>query len=266
MTHNNTNRVQFLKTIGALGQEQAICDLLKSIKNPNTEAEVVSLNAYPKLTNLEFLTYESLMSTDILRLVRQNSLAGVDAMVIGCFFDPILDAAREISGETIVVGPCESSVQLATNLCNRFSIIVGQQKWAEHLGQLVHRYGHSQSLASIRSIDIPVDQLQADYLYTKNQILAVGRRAIEQDRAEALILGCTCTYGLFSEIQLELGVPVIDPVYASFKAAEYLAECKQQFGWSPSSVWSCEAPSEADIEKFEIFKEPPAIKDRIRIS
>ncbi len=266
MTNRAKIRVQFLKTIAALEQEQAICDLLKSIKSEDSDAEVISLNTYPRLTNLEYLTFETLVSTDILRLVRQSAQAGVDAIVIGCFFDPALDAAREISGDTIIVGPCQSSLQLATNLCNRFTVIVGQQKWTHHLEQLIERYGHSQSLASIRSIDIPVDRLQADCVYTREQILAAGRKAIDEDQAEALILGCTCTYGLFEDIQAELGVPVIDPVCASFKSAEYLAQLKQQFGWSPSAVWSCAPPSESDIEAFELFKVAPAIKQRIKIA
>lgn len=258
--------VQFLKTIGALGQEMPIKELLSSIKSENTHAEIVSLNCYPKLTNLEYLTYETFVSMDIVKTVRQSSLEGVDAIVIGCFFDPAIDAAREISGEMIVVGSCQASLQTAANLARKFSIIIGQEKWSEHLKKIVSNYGYGDNLASLRSIDIPVDQLQSDCDYTKSQIIKAGRKAIEEDGAEALILGCTCTYGLFSEVQNELGVPVIDPVYAAFKSAEFLADTKQRFGWVPSRVGSCLAPTEEALKQFGLFETPPAIKGRFQIS
>lgn len=261
MQSKNQPSIRFLKTIGALGQEKPIRDLLTSIKDPETRAQIISLQTFPKLTNLEFLSHETMMAPDILRLVRESAQLGYDALVIACFFDPFLSAAREVSGDMIVVGPCQASLQLASTLSNKFSIVVGKWKWANHVTHLVRDYGYEHQLASIRSIDIPVDELQLDCAYTRERIIEEGRRAIQEDGAEALILGCTCTFGLFEEVQAELGVPVIDPTYASFKQAEFLASLKHQFGTNPSQLWSCEPPSEASLAQSELFATKANVKN-----
>src|SRR3546814_16247023 len=90
------------------------------------------------------------------------------------------------------------------------SIIIGQEKWAVQMRVRVEAYGYSHKLASMRSIVIGVPDLQKDCDLTTARILEAGRRAIEEDKAEALILGCTCSFGMSEIVQKELGVPVIE--------------------------------------------------------
>ncbi|MCY1374470.1 hypothetical protein D9M69_618140 [compost metagenome] len=75
-------------------------------------------------------------------------------------------------------------------------------------------------------------------------MIAQGRRAIDEDGAEALILGCTLEFGFYRQLQDALGVPVIDSALAAFKRAEALADMKQRFDWKPSRVGGCEPPPE----------------------
>ena len=164
-------------------------------------------------------------------------------MVIGCFYDTALEAARELSGETVVLAPCQASIQIAANLCNRFSIIVGQQKWVKQMKDRVHYYGYGDHLASMRSIGVSVADLQKDVPVTTEKILTAGRQAVEKDHAEALILGCTCTFGLHQKVQEELGIPVIDP----------------------SRLGSCQPPPEAMIRQFGLFSGPAPIAKSITI-
>ena len=56
---------------------------------------------------------------------------------------------------------------------------------------------------------------------TCDLLIAAGRQAIDEDFAESLILGCTLETGCYKEMEAELGVPVIDPSIAAFKAAEH---------------------------------------------
>ena len=83
--------------------------------------------------------------------------------------------------------------------------------------------------------------------------MEAGRRAVEEDKAEALILGCTCSFGMHETLQRELGVPVIDPIIASFKMAEFLGGLQNSLGLTPSNKWSSAPPPEAEIEQFGIF-------------
>lgn len=262
---NRERKILWINPIGYSAYDQPMADFIAGIKRPDVEVEVVSLSLSPTPVHLEYRTYEALVAGDIVKVTRYASENNFDAVVIGCFYDPALEAAREISGETIVVAPCQASLQIAANLCNKLSIIVGQKKWVEQMSERVDNYGYRSKLASMRSIDIPVPDLQKDCAYTEDKIITAGKLAIEEDGAEALILGCTCTFGLYERVQRELGVPVIDPICAAYKWAESLAELKRQFLWKPSRAWSMAAPREDEIREFGLFQDKNPIGNRVVI-
>lgn len=117
----------------------------------------------------------------------------------------------------------------------------------------------------MRSIEIGVAHLQDSCDLTTSRILEVGRRAIEEEKAEALILGCTVNFGMFEDVQKELGVTVIDPICAALKMAEHLAGLKKRFGWAPIPIGSCEPPPEAELAAFKIFSDDAFIGNSVSI-
>jgi allantoin racemase len=257
-------RVRWVNPIGLANDDAEVAELLAGIREPGTEVEVVSFDMEASPSHLEYRCYEALMVERIVATARDSAISGVDAMVIGCFYDPALEDAREISGSTIVVAPCEACLTLASSLANRFSILVGRHKWIEQMQSRVDGYGMTKRVASFRSLGMGVNEFQEDHAVTRARIIEEARRAIQEDHAEAIILGCTMEFGFFEEVQKEIGVPVIDAVVAPFKQAEHLARMKQRFGWIPSRIWSCEPPSEAELSKFGLFQTPPAL-NRIKI-
>src|SRR5579859_7723696 len=148
--------VRYLRPIGNTRWNVEMGCLLHAIKQPSTKVEIVSLEMTPSPGHLEFRTYEAMTAERTVAVARDAGLKGIDAMVIGCFYDPALEAAREISGQTIVVGPCQASLQIAMNLANRFSIIVGREKWIEQMMRRVRDYGLIDRLASMRSLGMGV--------------------------------------------------------------------------------------------------------------
>lgn len=257
-------RILWVNPIGSPDYDQPMGEFMRGIKNADTQINVVSFRAGGP-QHLEFRTYEALVIGDIIRAARDAATSGMDAMVIGCFYDPGIEAAREISGSTVVVGPCQAAVQIAGNLANRFSVIVGQNKWIQQMTERVHTYGYGDRLASMQPINIAVPDLQADCEFTARQIIEAGRRAIDEDGAEALILGCTCTFGLFEAVQKELKVPIIDPINAALKMAEALGGMKRQFDWAPSRVGSCLPPPEAEIESWGLLPAGAGIGNRYQV-
>ncbi|EKU83613.1 aspartate/glutamate racemase family protein [Massilia timonae] len=255
--------VRWVNPIGISTYDASMAQLLHSIKHPDTTVEVVSFDMSPSPTNLEYRTYESLIHERTVAMARDAEQSGVDAMIIGCFYDPALEAAREISGGMVVVAPCGACLQVASNLSNRFSIIVGREKWIEQMTERVRYYGMESRLASMRPLGLGVDDFQRDPEVTRRRIIEEARCAVEEDRAEAIILGCTIEYGFFQEVQDAVGVPVIDAVIASFKQAEHMAQMKRQFNWKPSRVWSCEPPPEEQLKEFGLFLGPAPIGNRI---
>lgn len=246
-------RILWVNPINTPDYDQAIGEFIDSIRAPGTAVEVVSFNAEAPINNLEYRSFEALVTADLLKTGRYASEQGFDAMIIGCFYDPALEHVREISGQTVVVAPCQASIQLAANLANNFSVIIGQEKWRAQMHERISFYGYGSRLASMQSIDIAVENLQKDCAYTTEKIIEAGRRAVEEDKAEALILGCTCTFGMYRQVQEELGVPVIDPIIAAFKAAEFIGNARRHFDWTPSRAWSSAAPSEEMFRTFNLF-------------
>ncbi|CAE6789730.1 Hydantoin racemase [Paraburkholderia domus] len=255
--------VRWLNPVGYAAWDTPIGQLLHSIKQPSTTVEVVSFDMTPTPTHLEYRTYEALIHERTVAVSRDSAVKGIDALVVGCFYDPALEGAREISGQTVVVGPCQASVQIAVNLANRFSVIVGREKWIEQMTDRIRGYGLLDRLASMPSLGMGVNDFQAHPEVTRQRIIEEARRAVDEDHAEALILGCTIEFGFFEAVQQAVGVPVIDPVVAAFKMAESLAKLKKQFGWAPSRVWSCEPPPESELSDFGLFQGPAPIANAV---
>ena len=92
-------------------------------------------------------------------------------------------------------------------------------------------------------------EFQEDHDRTQSRLFEAGKKAVEQDYAEAIILGCTMEVGFYKDVAAELGVPVIDPSIAALKRAEYGATLKRDCGWKPSRIWSCEAPPEEETSE-----------------
>ncbi|HET7464164.1 MAG TPA: aspartate/glutamate racemase family protein [Longimicrobium sp.] len=258
-------RVRWINPIGIPDYDAPIAALLGQIKDPLTAAQVVSFRMDDSPHDLEYLTYEALVTADLVRVVRDTAREGWDAAVVGCFYDVGLDAAREISGSTVVVAPCQAACQTVVNLANRFSVIVGREKWVDQMRRNVLDYGYGGYLASFRAVGLSVEEFQKDPDRTARLMLEEGRKAIEQDHAEALVLGCTIEFGFYERMQDELGVPVIDCTLNAFKAAEHAARLKRSFAWSPSRQWGCEPPPEADLARWKIFAAPAPIGNRVDI-
>jgi allantoin racemase len=244
-------RILWINPIGTDVFDADTRKILNTAKQEATQLDVVSLPAdRPK--HLEYHAYEGLVLGDIVRLTRQAA-DRYDAIVIGCFYDVGLREAREVSGRSIVTAPCQSATAIASNLGNTFSVLVGRRKWIPKMRENIHAYGHGHRLVSMRPLDLGVHDFQADHNRTCERLLAEGRKAVQDDGAEVLILGCTAEYGFHATMQAALGVPVIDAVLSPFKYAEFLVDLADRFGWRPSRVWGSEAPPEAELTDWNLF-------------
>jgi allantoin racemase len=242
-------RILYIDPVGVEVVEEGLQSLM-SQKRAGTELTMVHLPRGPE--HLEYRYYEALVLVDILHLVKEAENQAFDATIIGCFYDVGLQAAREVAERMVVVAPCEASVHIAATLGDKFSIIVGRRKWIPEMMENVVRYGMKERLASFKSIDLGVIELHQDEEETARRFVEAGREAVARDGAEALILGCTATYGFYRELQEELGVPVIDSMIAAFKTAEFAAELRNRFGWSHSKIGGYESPPSEEFARWQL--------------
>jgi allantoin racemase len=257
----------FSPVVGGGAHDDVFADMARRHKLPGTEVHVTSLpEREGRLSHIEFRAYEAMATRGIVRAARQAAREGFDAFAIGCFYDTALHDAREVSGEMIVTAPCVASCEIAASLANRFGIIVGRRKWVHQMHSTVREHGHEHRLSGFYHVEMGVTEFQQDHAETGRRLIEAGSRAVEEDFAEALILGCTMEVGFYYEVEARLGVPVIDPSIAALKRAEYGAVLKRQCGWKPSRRWSCESPSEEEMRVIGGFDGGDAFGNRIIVA
>jgi len=223
---------------------------LSQFKGPETDLEVTSLTEGPR--HLEYYSYGALVVPKILKIIKEAEKENFDAAIIGCFYDPGLREAREIAEKLVVTAPAEASMHIAVTLGQRFSIIVGRTKWIPLMRENVIKYGFQDHLASFQAIGMGVLDLQIDPEETKRRIVQAAEKAIEEDGAEVIILGCTHQFGFYQELQDALGVPVIDAALAALNYAEFLVDLRNKHGWYFNKKNEYLPPSHEEIEAWKL--------------
>lgn len=192
----------------------------KSYARPGTEITVVSLEKGP--ASIESMYDEYVSAPWTLEKVKKAEEEGYDAVIIDCMGDPALDGARELV-EIPVIGPAEASMAMACVIGHRFSVVTVLQNVVPIFHRMVASYGFKDRFASVRYIDIPVLDLDRED-EVKRGLAVESRKAIDEDGADLIILGCTGMIGMAKELEEELGVPVIDPTAAALKMAESMVD------------------------------------------
>lgn len=200
-------------------------DLLQSWAFEGTE--VTAVDVQNGISSIESAYEELCAAPGGVDRIRELEQEGVDAAIIGCFGDPGLEAAREMVSIP-VIGPGEASLLLAAQLGHSFSVLsVFDSLAATHRNQ-AFRAGVLDKLASVRGLSVPVLELMTNPEATFDRIVEVGRRAVEQDGADALIFGCmTMSFlNVAPRLSAVLEVPVINAGQAALKAAESLVSLR----------------------------------------
>lgn len=186
---------------------------------PDTQVTVQAVHAGP--ASIESMYEEYLAIPAMAQLAVQVQDEGAHAAIIGCFGDPGLDGLREVT-DMLVVGPASASIAMATTLGHRFSIVTVTDSIIPALRRLAWEAGALDALASIRAINVPVIELNKDHAAGVTKMLEQGRRAVEDDGADTLVLGCMSMgfLDVAEQMTQELGVPVINPSRAALHLAE----------------------------------------------
>jgi Asp/Glu/hydantoin racemase len=150
--------------------------------------------------------------------------AGADAVLLGCFGDPGLDALREIA-PVPVVGLADASAEAAARRGARFGVVTGGAAWKPMLEEFLNARGYAARLAGVRTVAPSGGEIARD----PEGAIALLRDACDAcaaDGAAAVILGGAGLAGLAPRIAA--AVPVICSVEAGVRAA--IAALGQQAG------------------------------------
>ncbi|KYK28858.1 MAG: Asp/Glu/hydantoin racemase [Theionarchaea archaeon DG-70-1] len=160
----------------------------------------------------------------MVQLLKENE-DKFDAFIIACHCDPHLDVMKEIT-EKPVVGIGEASMKIASMLGHSFSVISATKHSIPNKEALIRKYHLEGVVASVRA---PPDDMSGT---DEEKYLKTARRAIEEDMAEVIVLGCAGMAGLDKRLQEKLGVPVLDGVVCALIIATGLVK----YGVSQSKI------------------------------
>jgi len=148
--------------------------------------------------------------------------ADADAFVVACFDDTGLDAAR-CATSAPVVGIGEAAFHLASLIAEKFSVVTTLPRSIAPIERNLAKYGLASRCARVRAADVPVLALEEEGSAARRTIEAEIFRALAEDGAEAIVLGCAGMTNLARDLEKKAGIPVLDGVACAVGLAETLA-------------------------------------------
>jgi allantoin racemase len=203
-------------------------------------AHGVPAGLYKNIAPVEFLKYHY-MEYLCKRIVCEAALAaereGFDAMTIGCYLDTGLKLARSLV-DIPVLGITETSMLLSCTLGDKFSIITITPSMKEHLMESAKEYGLDKRVASIITIDPPINEFDMESDTGKNveNLFKNSCEKVIKDGADVIIPG----EGVLNEflfkknIKEYRGVPILDGNAALWQYAVMLSNLQKCSGLTVS--------------------------------
>ena len=167
------------------------------------EVETVSTPDAPRF--LESYEDEIRCGPGVMNILREKE-EDFDGFVIACHSDSHLNAARELTLKP-VIGIGEASMKLASFLGHNFSVVTTHQHSVPGKLLQVRAYHLQDLLVSIRAPEAGEEGWSNAELF-----MELSRRAVEEDGAEVIVLGCAGLSGMDRGIQEALNVPVLNGV------------------------------------------------------
>ena len=197
---------------------QPVARLYEAVKEPDTEIEVINLTKGPP--SIEAFYDEVFAEPFTVQEVEHAAREGFDGVILYCFGNPGLAAAREVV-DIPVVGIGEAAINLASILGHRMAIVVELAHAVPRVWRTVKLMGLADKVAAVRSAEIPVLGM-GEQEHLRNAVLRACEQAVEEDQADVLVLGCGAMLDVRTELEARFNVPVVEPGPVALKLVESL--------------------------------------------
>ncbi|MCI9474941.1 MAG: hydrogenase expression protein HupH [Emergencia sp.] len=197
------------------GSEEMKAYMMKYLL-PGTEMDTWYLEYGPGSIEGEF--DEALAAANVVLKCMEAEKAGYDGIFVNCFGDPGVRAARE-TVKIPVFGGFEPIVHYALGTADKLGIVTVLPEVVPMIEGQIAKSGFEKRFTKVRHVDIPVLDLgELDDLI--QAVIEESKRAIKEDGAGTIILGCTAMAGVKEAVEKALcaegyGVPVIEAAQAA---------------------------------------------------
>ncbi len=201
----------------------AMAKCAREVASPSTELVAATSTMGPP--SIESWYDESLALPGLLAEVTAGERDGIDGYVVACFGDPGLFAAREVARGP-VVGIAEAAMHTASVIAPGFSVVTTLARTTGMAWHLAERYGMKRFCRNVRATDVAVLDLDRPGTAARRTIVDECRRALDEDGADAIVLGCAGMADLAHAIEDAIDAPVVEGVTAALKWAEALVSLR----------------------------------------
>lgn len=145
---------------------------------------------------------------------------GYDAAILGCFGDPALEAVRERIYRLPVIGPGAASCHLAAQLGDSFGVVTTSKLFITPARRMIANLGLTARCADLTLVDQAPREMGDG---TLQRVLEAAHR-LRDAGADSLVLGCLTLgfLGIDEQVNVELGMPIINPGRAALHTAEMI--------------------------------------------
>jgi allantoin racemase len=160
-----------------------------------------------------------------------------DAVIQAGYGEHGREGLQELLDEP-VVDITEAAASTAMFLGHKYSVITTLDRTVPLIEDRLKLAGLDARCASVRASGLGVLELEEDPARAVATIVEQAARAVAEEKAEVIVLGCGGMAGLDEQIRKRTGVPVVDGVAAAVTIAESLV----RLGLSTSKVRTFAAP------------------------
>jgi allantoin racemase len=147
----------------------------------------------------------------------------------------------------------------ASFLGARFSVVTTLGRTMGQAWHLAEAYGMKRFCANVRACELPVLELERPGSDARARIKRECRRALDEDGADVIVLGCAGMADLCQHIAAELGVPVVDGVAAATTMVEALVAMRLATSRHHEFAAPLPKPMAGLLRGFTLQDEPPGL-------
>ena len=184
--------------------------------NEQVSIDVVRMPDSPHV--LESFADYTEAGAEVIKYLRELNRSGIfpyDGVVLACMGDPCLFGIKEVCPVPLI-GIAESAAALALLTGYKFSIVAASSKAKPMMDSMVLQYGLTERMASIETLDQPIDAFMENPDILRDGIRRISKIAKEKG-SEVLLLGCAGMTMITDEMDELSELPVIDPVIAGIE-------------------------------------------------
>ena len=205
-----------------------ISESARSVAAPGTE--IVPLTPAIGAESVEG-NFESYLAAVAVMAAVVNYQGDFDAVIQAGYGEHGREGLQELL-DVPVVDITEAAAHVACLLGHKYSVVTTLDRTVPLIEDRLTLAGLMYRCASVRSSGLSVLELEEDLDVAVKAIVAEAEKAVREDKAEVICLGCGGMAGLDAAVRQATGVPVVDGVTTAVKLAESLV----RLGLSTSKV------------------------------